>query len=130
MFARSWIALLLLANYLLVVGLGCVSRPEDQHELISVQTHVEGHTFQQCRYLRMDGLEAFLEEALTSQYQNDTDPSPHHLISVVNGIDAHCLQLVNWSTATCVIAVGRELLANYQLPVPLDVDQNVDTPPW
>ena len=95
MITRSWIALLLLINYLLVVGMGCMSRPEDQHELVRVQTDVNGH-YQECRYLRMDGLEDFLNEALASRYQNAPEIPKHHLISIVSGVDAHHLPLLIW----------------------------------
>ena len=96
MLSRSWIAALLLVNYLLVVGMGGMSRPEDQHELLLVQTNIDGQHYQQCRYLRMDGLEDFLHEALDSRYQNAPDAPPHHLISVVNGVDAHCPPYLSW----------------------------------
>ena len=88
---RSWIALLLLSNYLLVVGIGCMSRPEDQREFVMIQTSQEGQYYQECRYLRMDGLEAFLTEALASRYQNPPETPKHHLVSVVIGVDAHDL---------------------------------------
>ena len=93
---RSPLAFLLLLNYLLVVGLGCISRPEDQQEFVMVQTSEVGRQYQECRYMRMDGLENFLLESLASRYQRTSDTPKHHLISVVSGIDTHCLPSTQW----------------------------------
>ena len=90
MLARSPIAVLLLISYLLVVGMGGVSRPDNEQELILVRTEVGG-PYQECRYVRMDGLEEFLNEALASRYLNAPETLKHQLISVVPGVDAHHL---------------------------------------
>lgn len=128
---RSVIALLLLINYLLVVGAGCVNRPEDSHELVLVQTRTieEGKHYQQCRYLRMDGLEAFLTEALAARYQNDAHTTQHHLISVINGVDAHYLPVITWRIATAERPLPT-LLTTYQLVTATGVARNLYTPPW
>ena len=129
MLARSWIALLLFANYLLVVGAGGMNRPEDQRELIVVQTRAEGQLYQQCRYLRMDGLEAFLTEALVAHYQNAPDHAPHHLLSVISGIDAHYLSVLFWSVPCLLGQVVVHLVSHRNLPT-LRVYPSIDTPPW
>lgn len=128
MFARSWIALLLLVNYLLVASVGCLSRPEDQQELVLVQTDAAGH-YQECRYLRMDGLENFLTEALASRYQNAPETPKHHLISVVHGIDAHHLPTLSWPLAAPVYRIP-ELASSYVVAVLTAVYRVVDAPPW
>ena len=128
MFARSWIAALLLVNYLLVLGMGGMSRPEDQHELLLVQTTVEGQHYQQCRYLRMDGLEDFLHEALASRYQRADDTS-HHLISVVNGVDAHCSPYFAWPLTPFVHQVLKAPLVSYQPTHSSGIDRTVYPPP-
>lgn len=126
MFARSWIAMLLLINYLLVAGVGCMSRPEDQQEL--VQTDAAGQ-YQECRYLRMDGLENFLTEALASRYQNAPETPKHHLISVVHGVDAHHLPTLDWPLAAPVYRIS-ELVSSYWTVTPTAVCRAVDAPPW
>ena len=128
MFARSWIAALLLVNYLLVLGMGGMSRPEDQHELLLVQTTVEGQHYQQCRYLRMDGLEDFLHEALASRYQSE-DNTSHHLISVVNGVDAHCSPYFAWPLIPFVYQVVKAPLVSYQSTHSSGIDRTVYPPP-
>lgn len=91
MLVRSWIAFLLLANYLLIAGMGCIMQPYEQQTLLMVQTSYEGQNYQECRYLRMDGLEVFLNESMESRYQDAPTTPPHHIMSVVNAVDTHCL---------------------------------------
>jgi hypothetical protein len=45
--------------------------------------------YEDCRYLRMDGLEAFMQESLATRYSNASDTHKNHLISVISGIDTH-----------------------------------------
>ncbi len=100
MFSRLWLALLLLANYVLVGAMGCLSRPEDGQTFILVKTDVPGQHYQECRYMRMDGLDELLNEALASRYQSAPTTPKHQLISVVHGVDAHHLPaLMQWLIA-------------------------------
>lgn len=132
MFVRSWIAVLLLMNYLLVVGMGCVNRPEDQPELVRIQTSEKGHFYQQCRYMRMDGLESFLTESLNTRYQSDHKAPPHHIFTVVSGINAHYLTAARWQLLPPVLAPGSEtsLPFSYQLMVLAGVPSAINPPPW
>lgn len=91
MSARPWIALLLLMSYLLVVGMDCVNRPQDSVERVQILTSEQGQHYQQCRYLRMDGLEAFVMESLASRCQSAAATPPHHLITVVHAVSVHTL---------------------------------------
>ncbi len=126
---RSIIAVLLLINYLLVVGAGCVNRPEDQHELLLVQTLDDEQHFQQCRYLRMDGLETFLAEALANRYKPDSQTAQHHLYVVVNGVDAHHLPTVTWLLSAPAYRIPSLAVA-YQAAITADVSRELYTPPW
>ena len=132
MSVRSFMAVLLLINYLLVVAAGCVNRPEDQRERLLVQTisdGQDGQSYQECRYLRMDGLETFLAEALTNRYETATKRPPHHLFFVINGIDAHHLPSTIWT----LFAGGYQcacLIVGHVLPVTTAVDRSLYTPPW
>ena len=128
--ARPFIALLLLVNYLLVVGTGCVSQPDEQSGRLLVQTRTADRSYQECRYLRMDGLENFLNEALTSRCQNKSETPRHHLISVVSSVDAHCLTPV-------VIVLPARLTVPKTAPrvagqpsLSTDRKQELDAPPW
>lgn len=126
---RPWIALLLLINYLIVVGAGCINQPEDQHELVMVQTSEEGHHYQQCRYLRMDGLENFLIEALASRYRDAPRTPPHHQLIVVNGIDAHHLPLLTWPLYPSAYRLKSPKVA-YKSSITVGVFSVLYAPPW
>ncbi len=126
---RSFIALLLLVNYLLVVGAGCVSRPEDQNGLLLVQTHTADQSYQECRYLRMDGLENFLTEALASRYKSTTETPKHHLVSVVSSVDAHCLPQPGYQLPTAI----RRMATTVTHPLTVatvERSRDLDAPPW
>lgn len=129
MLTRSVLALLLLVNYLLVVGLDCVSRPEDQPERLLVQTEVAGQTYHECRYMRMDGLEAFLNEALASRYQTSSDAPLHHLISIVYAVDAHCLPSLTWLVLPPVIRANAPTFDACQPAICAGVSQMIVPPP-
>lgn len=89
---RSFIAFLILVNYLLLAGIGCISKPEQDHYMLMIKTDSDkNHKYEECRYLRMDGLEAFMQEAMETRYQNASDTHKNYLISVVTGIDTHFL---------------------------------------
>jgi hypothetical protein len=130
MLLRSWFAIFLLANYLWVVGAGCVNRPNDQHELLMIQTTQEGGHYQQCRYLRMDGLESFLTESLASRYQNAPQHPPKHLISVLNGIDSHDVLPSYWFLPVSVVYRVVSTPIPYLPVVATGVRREVDNPPW
>ncbi len=115
---RRLLASLLLLNYLLVAGLGCISRPEDQQEFVLVQTSEVGKQYQECRYMRMDGLENFLLESLASRYQKATDTPKHNLISVVSGVDSHCLPGTQWFTHEPAYAEAIKPLIAGQYTIP------------
>lgn len=126
---RSLIAVVLLASYLLVAGVGGMSRPEDQRERVLVQTSTNNQYVTDCRYLRMDGLEAFLNEALTTRYQQADDTASNQSISVVFGIDAHCLpNVISFS----FIPSGRSphLTTRYQMATLTISHRLIDAPPW
>ncbi len=129
MLSRSWIAILLLTNYLMIVGMGCMTRPEDQHELVLVRTSEDGQHYQQCRYLRMDGLEAFLNEALASRYQNAPETPKHHLISVVHGVEAHHLPNMVWPLSTPSYQLAAIPLISYQSASSSGIDRAKYPPP-
>lgn len=60
--------------------------------MLKIQTSSTEHfRYEECRYLRMDGLEDFMLEAIASRYNDVKDNALHHVISVVSGIDAHFL---------------------------------------
>jgi hypothetical protein len=126
---RYLLASLLLINYLLVVGLGCISRPEDRQEFVLVQTSEAGKQYQECRYMRMDGLENFLLESLATRYHKTTDTPKHHLISVVSGVDSHYLPCTQWPIQASVYAAIIRPLTTDLYAVPAGYGHSVHIPP-
>ncbi|WP_020603650.1 hypothetical protein [Spirosoma spitsbergense] len=126
---RCSLALLLLINYLLVVGLGCISRPEDQQEFLLVQASEAGKQYQECRYMRMDGLENFLLESLASRYQKATDTPKHNLISIVSGVDSHCLPGMQWPMQEPIYADAIKPLIVGQYAIPPGYGHIIPIPP-
>ena len=126
---RPLIAVLLLVGYLLVAGIGGINRPEDQRERVLVQTSQSDQYVTTCRYLRMDGLEAFLIDALATRYQQSTDTAPHRAISVVFGIDAHCLP---GTVSFSFIPAGQASrpAVPYRLVALTAPHRTIDAPPW
>lgn len=126
---RSLIAVMLLAGYLLVAGIGGMNRPEDQHERVLVQTSTGDQYVTQCRYLRMDGLESFLTEALSTRYQQTDDTNTHQSISIVFGIDAHSLPAV---ISFSFISSGQSprLTIPYRMAILTIPHRTIDAPPW
>lgn len=91
MFPRSLLAILILVNYLWLAATGYISRPEQNPYMLKIQTSTsqqQGH-YEECRYLRMDGLDDFMAEALATRYQDASDGNKLHTFSVTSGIDAH-----------------------------------------
>lgn len=132
MSVRAWISLLLLTNYLLLAGMGCVTMPNDEHNtLLMVKTNYEGQHYQECRYLRMDGLEAFMIESLANRYQSaSNDIPPHHILTVVHAIDMHYLPDV-MQLAQVLTYKARILKCNcYSSHTLLGTAFSVFTPPW
>ena len=89
---KSVIALLLLANYMLLAGVGCIKHPEQDSFSVLIMEKLDGSQhYESRRYLRMDGLEAFMVESLASRYNENTDASNSEIHYLVSGIDVHYL---------------------------------------
>ncbi len=126
---RSLIAVVLLVSYLLVAGIGGMNRPEDQRERVLVQTSQTDRYVTDCRYLRMDGLESFLNEALATRYQQADDVVPNQSISVVFGIDAHCVPTVI-SFSFTPFSQSPCLTTRYRMVSLTTPHRLIDAPPW
>ncbi len=127
---RSFISLLLLANYLLVVGLGCVGRTDGQ-AMVLIQTDEYSTDYQEKGYLRMDSLETFLTESLASRYADAPETEKHHhILCSISAIDAHCLTATIWPTLAAPIAEIVSPLTHYQSTVSIGTCRAVYSPPW
>lgn len=79
--------------------------------------------------MRMDGLENFLLESLASRYQKTTDTPKHHLISVVSGVDSHCLLCTQWMLHKPLYADAIKLLIGGQYAIPPGYGYTIHIPP-
>lgn len=126
---RSWVALLLLINYLLVIGMGGMTQPQDQPNLLWVQTVEAGH-YHQCQYQRMDSMAMLLEEALASRTPDAPLTDRHQLLSVVSGMDAHCLSPEAIYPPPTAQFMDAGAMPGYQLPRATTIACLVNAPPW
>lgn len=89
---RSVIALLVLANYMLLAVSGYVSRPEQDPFMVLMHSKsTENHRYESRQYLRTDALEAFMVEALSIRYKDTPDAHNQLHFSVTTGVNAHPL---------------------------------------
>lgn len=89
---RSFLVLLILANYLFLSGMGFVSRPEQDPFIVLIQHKAaESHHYESRQYMRTEGLEAFMAEALSTRYQDAPVTQNQVLLSVTIAVDAHAL---------------------------------------
>ncbi len=131
MSVRSFVALLLLANYLLIAGMGGIMQPYEPQTLVLVQTGYEGQSYQECRYLRMDGLEDFLIESLRVREQKEHKPLGHSVLIEINGVDMHCLFYTMMQEPTLGFRFPALVKIHYSsLCVSDGVPGIVSPPPW
>ncbi|TGE21939.1 hypothetical protein E5K00_16920 [Hymenobacter aquaticus] len=86
---RSWLVLLLLANYLLVVGAGLVNRPQPPR-YSAAHPYVHSADCQQKHYLLVDCFDRCNGDQDVVQKRTATENAAH-LLSIIKGIDVHCL---------------------------------------
>ncbi len=79
--------------------------------------------------MRMDGLENFLLESLASRYQKETDTPKHHLISVISGVDSHCLLYTQWMMHKSLYADAIKPLIAGQYTIPSGYGHTIHIPP-
>ncbi|MCR5888607.1 hypothetical protein LRS06_12700 [Hymenobacter sp. J193] len=87
---RCCLVLLLLLNYLLVVGAGLVRRPDDQLRTQVAHPYQHSAQCQQQHYLRLDCFER-CNGSQKGWHPRTAHDSPVHLLSLLKGIDTHVL---------------------------------------
>ncbi|UOQ53313.1 hypothetical protein [Hymenobacter cellulosivorans] len=86
---RSWLVLLLLTNYLLVVGAGLVNRPQaPRYSAAHPYTH--SADCQQKHYLMVDCFDTCNGDQQVVQ-KRTASQNAQHLLTIMKGIDAHTL---------------------------------------
>ncbi len=130
MFARSWLAILLLISYLLIAGTGFINAPDELRFAVAESRAHQVHHHQD-RYSDFDGMDLGLDELSDlsiSPSENATAPNRQPLPEVT-GIDAHCLPgehcfyfLMTYLT--------RKSVGDYLTVALTAVCRAVDAPPW
>ncbi|MBC8082987.1 MAG: hypothetical protein H7Z21_07225 [Hymenobacter sp.] len=87
--ARICLVVLLLLNYLLVVGAGLANRPE-QARHSGTHPYVHSEDCQQRNYLRLDCFDTCNGD-LTAARQRPAHETPQHVLSILKALDFHCL---------------------------------------
>ncbi|QIX61059.1 hypothetical protein FY528_02360 [Hymenobacter lutimineralis] len=90
---RSWLVLLLLLNYLLMVGAGLVHRPDSLLREQIAHPYHHSAMCQQENYLRLDCFERCNGNQRAWHPRTGQD-SPLHLLSLLHGLDTHLLAAV------------------------------------
>ena len=90
MFARAWLAILLLTSYLLIAGTGFINAPDEPRFAVA-ESHAHQVHHHQDRYADFDGLDLGLDELSDLNVSPNEDASVPTEHQVVTGVDAHCL---------------------------------------
>jgi hypothetical protein len=128
MFARAWLAILLLISYLLIAGTGFINAPDEPRYAVA-ESHAHQVHHHQDRYADFADMDLGLDE-LSDLYVSPNDdasvPTDHPLIT---GIDAHCLP--NTYCFSFLPTYRANESADDYLAVALTaVYDAVDAPPW
>lgn len=130
MFARAWLAILLLISYLLIAGTGFINAPDEPRYAVA-ESHAHQVHHHQDRYADFDGMDLGLDEL------SDLNVSPNEAASVPNeqqsfkitGVDAHCVP-DDPSFSFVHTRQTDESAANYSAVSPTAPHCVIDAPPW
>ncbi|MBG8555471.1 hypothetical protein [Hymenobacter guriensis] len=126
---RSCLVLLLLLNYLLVVGAGLVRQPDDQLRAQVAHPYQHSAHCQQQNYLRLDCFER-CNGNQKAWHPRTAHDSPVHLLSLLKGIDTHVLQAEPSSVASRVVYhAARQHPSGPAAAVPAGIRAAIDAPP-
>ena len=127
---RSLIALLVLANYIFLAGMGCISRPEQDSFVVLMEAKsAESQHYESCRYLRTNALEVFMTESLVSNYKKASDNRSPHILSLISGVDAHSLPETTAVLFACAIPEKNIVFRNHESGAIRTVAIAIDAPP-
>lgn len=127
---KSLIALLVLANYVFLAGMGCISRPEQDKFLVLIQTRADASQhYESSRYLRTSALEAFMAESLAKNYKKASDNHNPHIISVITGIDAHFLPKIAVASFAGTVLEKNTVFREYESGDIRTIALAIDAPP-
>jgi hypothetical protein len=124
---RSWLVLLLLTNYLLVVGAGLVNRPEALR-YTAAHPYVHSAKCQQQYYLQLDCFDRCNGDQQVGQ-KRTAGENAQHLLSVSKGVDAHCLTEEATALPAARFLLVKTLASELAQSIPAGVQATVYAPP-
>jgi hypothetical protein len=129
MFPRSWFAVLLFVNYLLVVGGGYMNAPGEPRYAI---TNTDEHRLH-CSHCHHVDITPFLEEVneqlATELAENNRKASEHH-VQLLKLMDVHCLPNEGIQPEPTVLYWERIQGSAYRLARSEGVCAAPFSPPW
>lgn len=129
MFPRSWIAVLLFLNYLLVVGGGYMNAPGEARYVIE---NTEDHKLH-CSHCHHVDITPFLEEINAEEaanYAENTRKATEHQVSLLKMMDVHCLPTELIQPLPTPAFWERIVVSAYRLCRSEGVCAAIFSPPW
>lgn len=128
MFARPWLAMLLLISYLLIAGSGFIHAPNELRFAVA-ESHAHQVHHHHDRYADFDGLDLGLDELEDLNVNSNADSSipAEHL--QITGVDAHCLPSHSWFSFPPIYQTTA-LVEGHLVVALTTVCRAVDAPPW
>ncbi|MCY7359777.1 MAG: hypothetical protein LH609_20450 [Rudanella sp.] len=129
MFPRSWIAVLLFLNYLVVVSGGYMNAPGEPRYVIEP---IESHQLHGSHSHSVD-ITPFLEEINAEEvanYAENTRKANEHHLSVLKLMDAHCLPNEQIQPLPTPAFWERIVVSAYRLCRSEGVCAAIFSPPW
>jgi hypothetical protein len=123
---RQFLTLLLLLNYLLVVGAGLVERPA--RPIDRPFAYVHSHDCQLKHTLRLACFDDCNGVQYTVQKTGERLPL-QQLLNSFKGLDTHCLSEVRVGFAQLVFAFAEPRLAAHEAAVPVGFRGEIELPP-
>ena len=128
MFARPWLAMLLLVSYLLIAGSGFICAPNElRYAVAESHAHQVHHHYD--RYADFEGLDLGLDEleGLNVNPNEDSNVPTGHL--QITGVDAHCLPGPSWFSFLPIYQTTA-LVEGYVVVALTTTARAIDAPPW
>lgn len=128
MFARPWLAILLLISYLLIAGSGFIHAPNEMRFAVA-ESHAHQVHHHYDRYADFDGLDLGLDELEDLNVNPNADSSTPAGHLQITGVDAHCLPSHSWFSFLPACQTN-ELVGGYLAVALTATCRAVDAPPW
>lgn len=128
MFARPWLAMLLLISYLLIAGSGFIHAPNELRFAVA-ESHAHQVHHHQDRYADFEGLDLGLDELADLNVSPNAESSAPTEHLQITGVDAHCLPSQSWFSFSPIYQ-ATALVEGHLVVALTSVCRAIDAPPW